>query len=283
MKNNTINKKEIEKFSKIAEEWWDPQGKFKPLHKFNPIRIAYIRDNIIKTFKLKNKKKPLEKVKILDIGCGGGLLSEPMCRLGANVTGIDASQKNISIAKLHAKKSNLNIDYICTSPEKMNSKEKFDVILNMEIVEHVEDIPKFINCVVQCLIVAKKANNPFTNTTKQYLRGNKSPYANTTRQQIQGMVDARLKSRLAEATFKPQAELATATLKPRTFSNMMFGNLRSTMTQIKNKFTGPKAYKAKVVGKPGKTISVKDPNTKQVSFVNPRISMTAAERRRAGY
>lgn len=130
---------------------------------------------------------------------------------------------------------------------------------------------------------AKKANNPFTNTTTQYLRGNKSPYANTTRQQIQGIVDARLKSRLAEATFKPQAELATATLKPRTFSNMMFGNLRSTMTQIKNKFTGPKAYKAKVVGKPGKTISVKDPNTKQVSFVNPRISMTAAERRRAGY
>ena len=102
---NSVNKKEIEKFSKMAAEWWDPSGKFKPLHKFNPIRIAYIRDNIIKTLKLKDKNKPLEKIKILDIGCGGGLLSEPMCRMGAQVTGIDASEKNINIAKLHAKKN----------------------------------------------------------------------------------------------------------------------------------------------------------------------------------
>ena len=93
MKNNTINKKEIEKFSKIAEEWWNPQGKFKPLHKFNPIRISYIKENIISTFKLNNKVKPLDKVRILDIGCGGGLLSEPMRRLGAQVIGIDASEK----------------------------------------------------------------------------------------------------------------------------------------------------------------------------------------------
>ena len=91
MKNNTINKKEIEKFSRIAEEWWNPNGKFKPLHKFNPIRIEYIKDNIIKTLKLNNKNKPLEKISILDIGCGGGLLSEPMCRMGAIVTGIDAN------------------------------------------------------------------------------------------------------------------------------------------------------------------------------------------------
>jgi len=104
MKNNTINYKEIEKFSKIAEEWWDPEGKFKPLHKFNPIRISYIKNNIIKKLKLKNSKKPLEKVRILDIGCGGGLLSEPMCRLGANVVGIDASIKNINVAKIHSKK-----------------------------------------------------------------------------------------------------------------------------------------------------------------------------------
>ena len=104
MKNNTINKEEIEKFSKIAEEWWNPNGKFKPLHKFNPIRIAYIKDNIIKTFKINQKKTPLKKLRILDIGCGGGLLSEPMCRLGAEVTAIDASEKNIKIAKLHAKK-----------------------------------------------------------------------------------------------------------------------------------------------------------------------------------
>ena len=112
MKNNTINKKEIEKFSIIAEEWWNPDGKFKPLHKFNPIRISYIKDNIINSLKLENKEKPLERIKILDIGCGGGLLSEPMTRLGAVVTGIDASEKNINVAKLHAKKNNLDIDYI---------------------------------------------------------------------------------------------------------------------------------------------------------------------------
>jgi 2-polyprenyl-6-hydroxyphenyl methylase/3-demethylubiquinone-9 3-methyltransferase len=144
MKNSTINKKEIEKFSRMAEEWWNPTGKFKPLHKFNPIRIAYIRDNIIKTLKLKDKNKPLEKIKILDIGCGGGLLSEPMCRMGAQVTGIDASEKNINIAKLHAKKDNLKIKYYCASPENFKTNDKFDVILNMEIVEHVQDVNFFL-------------------------------------------------------------------------------------------------------------------------------------------
>ena len=145
MKTNTINKKEIEKFSKIAEEWWNPTGKFKPLHKFNPIRISFIRDNIIKTLKIKkNKKKPLEKIKILDIGCGGGLLSEPMAKLGGDVTGIDASIQNIKVAKLHAKKNRLNIKYLCSSPEKLKIKNKFDVILNMEIVEHVENVNYFL-------------------------------------------------------------------------------------------------------------------------------------------
>jgi len=144
MKNNTINKKEIEKFSKIAEEWWDPEGKFKPLHKFNPIRISYLKNNIIQSFKLKNKNKPLEKVKILDIGCGGGLLCEPMSRLGADVVGIDASDKNIKVAKLHAKKNNLDIEYLCTSPETFKTDIKFDVILNMEIVEHVENVDLFL-------------------------------------------------------------------------------------------------------------------------------------------
>ena len=141
---STINKKEIEKFSKIALEWWNPNGKFKPLHKFNPIRIRYIKDNIIKNFKLNLINKPLKQINILDIGCGGGLLSEPMCRLGANVTGIDASKKNIEIAKFHSKKNKLKINYICASPETLKTKKKFDVILNMEIVEHVEDIDFFI-------------------------------------------------------------------------------------------------------------------------------------------
>jgi len=142
---SSVNKKEIQKFSKMADEWWDPSGKFKPLHKFNPIRIQYIKENIIGNFKLKIKKKPLDKIAILDIGCGGGLLSEPMTRLGANVTGIDASSKNINIAKHHAKKNKLKINYICSSPEKLKIKKKFDVILNMEIVEHVDDINFFIN------------------------------------------------------------------------------------------------------------------------------------------
>ena len=167
MKNNTINKKEIEKFSKIAEEWWNPEGKFKPLHKFNPIRISYIKNNIISSLKLKNKKNPLEKVKILDIGCGGGLLSEPMTRLGAIVTGIDASDKNIKVAKLHAKKNNLNIDYRCMSPEKLNTKEKFDVILNMEIVEHVEDVNFFLR---SCSSLLKKNGIMFVATLNKTLK-----------------------------------------------------------------------------------------------------------------
>jgi len=144
MKTNTINKEEIEKFSRIAEEWWDPSGKFKPLHKFNPIRISYIKENLINSFKLENDGKPLKKLKILDIGCGGGLLSEPMSRLGADVTGIDASEKNIQVAKLHAKKNKLNIRYFSTSPEKFKTDIKFDVILNMEIIEHVEDVDYFL-------------------------------------------------------------------------------------------------------------------------------------------
>ena len=168
MKTNTINKKEIEKFSKIAEEWWDPNGKFKPLHKFNPIRISYIKENIINTFNLKNKKdNPLSEIKILDVGCGGGLLSEPLSRLGAEVIGIDASDKNIKIAKLHAKKSNLNIKYFCSSPEKFKIKNEFDVILNMEIVEHVEDVDFFLK---SCSKLLKKGGIMFVATLNKTLK-----------------------------------------------------------------------------------------------------------------
>ena len=167
MKNNTLDKKEIEKFSKIAEEWWNPNGKFKPLHKFNPIRISYIKDNIIKTFKLNQKKTPLRNVKILDIGCGGGLLSEPLYRLGADVTAIDASKKNIEVAKLHAKKNNLKINYICTSPEKFKIKNKFDVILNMEIVEHVENVNFFLK---SCSKLLKKDGIMFVATLNKTLK-----------------------------------------------------------------------------------------------------------------
>ena len=164
---NSINKKEIEKFSNMAAEWWDPEGKFKPLHKFNPIRIKYIKENIIKEFQLKNKKYPLSGINVLDIGCGGGLLSEPMCRLGANVTAIDASNINIAIANLHAKKNNLKINYICSSPEKLKTTKKFDVILNMEIVEHVEDVDFFLK---SCANLLKKNGLMFVATINKTLK-----------------------------------------------------------------------------------------------------------------
>tara|TARA_Y100001970_G_C14194921_1_gene837468 strand:- start:1427 stop:2107 length:681 start_codon:yes stop_codon:yes gene_type:complete len=129
----------------MASEWWNPLGKFKPLHKFNPIRIKYIKDSAAKHFKIKSNNKPLKNLNILDIGCGGGLLSEPMNKLGACVTGIDASKTNINIAKIHSKKNKLKINYICSSPENLKINQKFDIILNMEIVEHVEDVNFFIN------------------------------------------------------------------------------------------------------------------------------------------
>ncbi len=167
MKNNTLDKKEIEKFSKIAEEWWNPSGKFKPLHKFNPIRIKHIKDNLIYDFNLKNKKKPLDGLNILDIGCGGGLLSEPMARLGAKVTGIDPLKKNIEIAKHHLKKSKLNIKYHNFTPEKFKSNNKYDVVLNMEIVEHVENVDFFIK---QSSKFLKKSGIMFIATLNQTLK-----------------------------------------------------------------------------------------------------------------
>ena len=167
MKTSTINKKEIEKFSRIAEEWWDPTGKFKPLHKFNPIRISYIKEKIISSFKLENSDKPLKKIRLLDIGCGGGLLSEPMSRLGAEVTGIDASEKNIQVAKLHAKKNNLKINYLTASPENLEIDKKFDVILNMEIIEHVEDVDIFLK---SCSSLLKKEGIMFVATINKTLK-----------------------------------------------------------------------------------------------------------------
>ena len=150
----TINKEEIQKFSDLAEEWWDVKGKFKPLHMFNPIRIEYIIENIKSHFNINNSENNfLKNLNILDIGCGGGLISEPMSRLGGIVTGIDASEKNIKIAQLHAKKNNLNIRYLKKSPEQLNEFEKFDVILNLEIIEHVENVNLYIE---SCYKLLKK-------------------------------------------------------------------------------------------------------------------------------
>ncbi len=167
MKNNTINKKEIEKFSRMASEWWDPNGKFKPLHKFNPVRIKYIKECVIKNFKNINDKKPFKNLEILDVGCGGGLLSEPISRLGGKVTGIDASVKNIKMAKIHSKEKKLKINYICASPEKLKIKKKFDIILNMEIVEHVEDVEIFLK---HCSKFLKKNGLMFIATINKTLK-----------------------------------------------------------------------------------------------------------------
>ena len=158
----TINKEEIQKFSKLADEWWDIKGKFKPLHMFNPIRIEYIVEEISKHFKLnRNKKFLLKDLAILDIGCGGGLISEPMARLGGNITGIDASEKNIKIASLHSKENNLKITYLNKSPEQLDEKEKFDIILNLEVVEHVDNLDLYLK---SCYKLLKKNGLMFTAT-----------------------------------------------------------------------------------------------------------------------
>ena len=164
---STINKDEINKFTKMADEWWDINGKFKPLHMFNPIRIEYILDIASKHFNFKiNNQKSLNGLKILDIGCGGGLISEPMTRLGAEVTGIDASAKNIEIAKLHAKKNNLKINYLNTEPEKLNLKNEFDIILNLEVVEHVENLNLYLE---SCQKLLKPKGLMFTATLNKTL------------------------------------------------------------------------------------------------------------------
>jgi 2-polyprenyl-6-hydroxyphenyl methylase/3-demethylubiquinone-9 3-methyltransferase len=143
----TIDPAEVEKFSKIADEWWDPFGKFKPLHKFNPARLAYIRDALCAHFRRDpHAKRPLDGLRLLDVGCGGGLIAEPMTRLGATVTGIDASERNIKTAIVHARASGLDIDYRATTVEALaeTSDAPFDVVLNLEVVEHVADPDFFL-------------------------------------------------------------------------------------------------------------------------------------------
>ncbi len=145
-RRTTIDDREIERFSALAAEWWNPNGKFRPLHKFNPVRLAYIRDHVAARFgRDPHAAKPFEGLRFLDIGCGGGLLCEPMARLGASVVGADASETNIELARLHAVESGVAIDYRATTAEALaDAGETFDVILNMEVVEHVADMDLFI-------------------------------------------------------------------------------------------------------------------------------------------
>ncbi|MEL6370820.1 MAG: bifunctional 2-polyprenyl-6-hydroxyphenol methylase/3-demethylubiquinol 3-O-methyltransferase UbiG [Pseudomonadota bacterium] len=143
----TVDPAEIEKFSAIADEWWDPYGKFRPLHKFNPVRLGYIRDSICRQFgRDPIAPSPLRGLRILDVGCGGGLVCEPMARLGASVVGIDASERNIKTASVHAAEGRLTIDYRATTVEALveNGEPGFDAVLNLEAVEHVADVDLFL-------------------------------------------------------------------------------------------------------------------------------------------
>ncbi|MEM6464301.1 MAG: bifunctional 2-polyprenyl-6-hydroxyphenol methylase/3-demethylubiquinol 3-O-methyltransferase UbiG [Pseudomonadota bacterium] len=144
---STIDRDEVDRFSALATQWWDPKGKFKPLHKFNPVRLSYIRDQVAARYERDPKSAdPLKGLRLLDIGCGGGLLSEPMARMGAEVVGADASETNIEVAKIHAAQSDLAIDYRATTAEALAGEgEQFDVILNMEVVEHVADVELFLS------------------------------------------------------------------------------------------------------------------------------------------
>jgi 2-polyprenyl-6-hydroxyphenyl methylase/3-demethylubiquinone-9 3-methyltransferase len=144
--STTINDDELAKFAAMADEWWDPAGKFKPLHQLNPVRLSYIRDTAIAHFgKDAGTRRPLEGLSILDIGCGGGLLSEPLARLGARVTGIDPAARNVQIARLHADRSELRIDYRATTAEALAAAgERYDIVLNMEVVEHVDNVPLYM-------------------------------------------------------------------------------------------------------------------------------------------
>ena len=137
----TIDRAEVAKFEAMAAEWWDPEGKFKPLHKMNPVRLGYITRQIAAEFERDlDAARPFEGLRILDIGCGGGLLAEPMARLGASVVGADAAARNIPVARLHAERSGLAIDYrVATAEELAEAGETFDAVLNMEVVEHVSD------------------------------------------------------------------------------------------------------------------------------------------------
>lgn len=165
----TIDQAEVDRFSAMAREWWDPAGKFKPLHKFNPVRLTYIREQVCARHgRDPRAERPFAGLRILDIGCGGGLLCEPMARLGAEVVGVDPSERNIEIARLHAAESGLAIDYRASTAEALaDAGERFDIVLNMEVVEHVADVPLFVN---RCAEMVKPGGLMFIATINRTLK-----------------------------------------------------------------------------------------------------------------
>jgi len=167
--SRTANAEEIARFSAMAEEWWDPNGVMKPLHKFNPVRLQLLRDNICAHVgRDPNTIEPLKDIEIIDIGCGAGLLSEPLARMGAKMTSVDAAQNNIDVAKVHAQQSGLEIDYRCGTPEMLADEGKqFDVVLNMEVIEHVDDPQFFMQA---CASVLKPGGLMFIATLNRTLK-----------------------------------------------------------------------------------------------------------------
>lgn len=165
----TIDPAEVERFSRLAAEWWNPTGKFRPLHKFNPVRLTYIRDKLCAHFgRDPTASRPLEGLRLLDIGCGGGLLCEPMARLGAEVVGADASLTNIEVARIHAAQSGVTVDYRATTAEDLaDSGERFDIVLNMEVVEHVSDVDLFVG---KCAEMVKPGGVMFVATINRTLK-----------------------------------------------------------------------------------------------------------------
>jgi 2-polyprenyl-6-hydroxyphenyl methylase/3-demethylubiquinone-9 3-methyltransferase len=153
IRTDSVDHQEIESFTKDAAFWWDEDGPFKPLHQINPVRLAFIRDEIINQFKIKEPiHHPFQKLEMIDIGCGGGLVCEPLSRLGANVTGVDAGFENIEVAQQHADAQNLDITYIHSTAEQLaRQKKRYDVVIALEIVEHVADVNGFLQACCQLL------------------------------------------------------------------------------------------------------------------------------------
>lgn len=165
---STVDPAEIARFSKLSDEWWDPKGKMAPLHKINPLRLAWIRDAACKKFERNPRSLgSLQGLRILDIGCGAGLLSEPLARLGAQVTGIDPSETNIAAAKVHAERSHTLVDYRATTVEAMNNRQRFDIVLAMEVVEHVTDVGLFLE---QCAGLMKPSGMMVVSTLNRTMK-----------------------------------------------------------------------------------------------------------------